>query len=204
MAETLVATARLRVEDGRVLDLDVRRWLACADDVDEALLDLAVGPVLDVGCGPGRLVRALGHRGISALGVEVAPTAVALARSWGAPVLQRSIFDHLPRRGRWRSALLLDGSVGIGGDPVALLRRVAELLSPDGRLLIEMEEPGLRSESLTVRIETARGAGPWFAWSVVAVDDASVLAAATGFELLETWTQGGRWFVRMDRSQRRT
>ncbi len=202
VAETLVATSRLRVDDGRVVEIDVRRWMAEADEVDQALLDRAVGPVLDVGCGPGRLVRELRDRGIDALGVEISPTAVALARGWGAPVLQRSVFDHLPRHGRWRSALLLDGSVGIGGDPIALLARVGELLSPDGRLLVEMETRGVASESLKVRIETSGGAGPWFSWSVVSIDDAARLAAATGFRVEESWAAGGRCFARFDRSTR--
>jgi len=206
VAETLVATSRLRVHDGRALEIDVRRWMAAADEVDQALLDRATGPVLDVGCGPGRLVRELRDRGVDALGVDISPTAIALARGWGAPVLQRSVFDHLPRHGRWRSALLLDGSVGIGGDAVTLLRRVGELLSPDGRVLVEMEEPGVPSESLRVRIETSGGAGPWFSWSVVSIDDAVPLAAATGFRVEESWAAGGRWFARIDRStsQRRT
>jgi SAM-dependent methyltransferase len=201
MAETLVAASRLRVIDGRVIDLDVRRWMAGADEVDEAIIDRVVGPVLDVGCGPGRLVRALRRRGIDGLGVEVAPTAVALARLWGAPVVQRSIFDRLPSGGAWRSALLLDGSVGIGGDPVALLHRAAELLSPDGRLFVEMEEPGVPSESLTVRIETATVTGPWFDWAVVSVDDATALARSTGFAVTESWAHAGRWFARLDRIQ---
>lgn len=200
MTETLVGGARLRVDDGRVLPIDVKRWLAPADEVDEALLDLVTGPVIDVGCGPGRMVRALRHRGIDALGVEVAPTAVAVARRSGARVVQRSVFEHLPGHGRWGSALLLDGSVGIGGDPIALLRRVAELLGPHGTLFVEMEEPGVPSEAVNVRIETTGGAGPWFPWAVVSIDDAEALAAATGFGVASSWSHGERWFTRMDRS----
>lgn len=199
MTETLLSASRLRVDDGRVLPIEVRRWLAPADEVDEALLDLVTGPVLDVGCGPGRIVRALRHRGIDALGVEVAPTAVAVARRAGARVVQRSVFDHLPRHGRWGSALLLDGSVGIGGDPVALLRRVADLLAPHGVLFAELEEPGVPTEAVTVRIETTAGTGPWFPWAVVSVDDAEALAARTGFRVTSRWSHGERWFVRMER-----
>lgn len=201
MTDTLLAASRLRVDDGRVLPIDVRRWLAPADEIDEALLDRVVGPVLDVGCGPGRVVRALRQRGIDALGVEIAPTAVAIARRWGAPVVQRSIFERLPRRGQWGSALLLDGSAGIGGDPVALLHRVGELLGPSGLVFVEMEQPGVTSESLNVRIETATGTGPWFPWAVVSIDNAEPLAAATGFRVTESWGHGQRWFARMDRSR---
>jgi SAM-dependent methyltransferase len=202
MTDTSIAPSRLRVHDGRVLTIDVRRWMAPADEVDEALLDEVRGPVLDVGCGPGRHVRALRARGVEALGVEISPTAVKLARKWGAPVLQRSIFEHLPRSGQWRTALVLDGSVGIGGDPVALLRRITDLLDRDGTVVVEMEPPGQRTESLTVRLETVRGPGPWFPWSIVSIDDAQQLAEATGVELLESWTAGGRWFALMGRPVR--
>ena len=86
------------------------------------------GPVLDVGCGPGRFVIGLAQRGTVALGVDPAPAAVALCRSRGAPVLQKSVFDPLPGQGRWRTVLLADGNIGIGGDPAAAaapLRRTA-------------------------------------------------------------------------------
>jgi hypothetical protein len=39
--------------------------------------------------------------------------------------------------------LLLDGNIGIGGDPHRLLRRVRELLTPTGRLLVELDVDGV-------------------------------------------------------------
>ena len=108
--------------DGRTLELDVRRWMAPADQVDEALLDRAIGPVLDVGCGPGRHVSSLLGRGTVAMGIDTSPTAVRLARERGARVAHQSVFDAVPDAGMWRCALLLDGSIGIGGDPEGLLR----------------------------------------------------------------------------------
>ncbi len=103
--------------DGRTLEMDVRRWMAPADPVDESLLDRAIGPVLDVGCGPGRHVASLLGRGIEAMGIDTSPTAVRLARRRGARVAHQSVFDAVPDAGMWRCALLLDGSIGIGGDP---------------------------------------------------------------------------------------
>ena len=158
MADTLVASAYLRVEDGRLLTFDVQRWIDAADPVDERLLDRARGPVLDVGCGPGRHVEALGRRGIDALGLDISPNAVAFARRRGAQVLQRSIFDALDQGGPWRTALLLDGSVGIGGEPIALLRRIGQLLHWRRRVLVEAEPADVASESLVVRMETRRRA----------------------------------------------
>jgi hypothetical protein len=58
----------LRTTDGRVLPLDLDRWLGPITPEDQAVLDLVRGPVLDVGCGPGRHVLALAERGTMALG----------------------------------------------------------------------------------------------------------------------------------------
>ena len=64
------------------------------------------GPVLDVGCGPGRLTVALTERGIPALGVDISRAAVAQVCQAGAAALHRSVFDPLPGQGRWATVLL--------------------------------------------------------------------------------------------------
>src|SRR4051812_49744005 len=112
-----------RDEDGFATHLPLARWLGPIAAADERVLARAVGPVLDVGCGAGRHVCALARRGVLALGLDVSPVAVRLARERGATAVEGSIFDRVP--GHWASALLLDGNVGIGGRPAALLRRVA-------------------------------------------------------------------------------
>ncbi len=122
---TDVGPLGLHTEDGRVIPLDVRRWLAGADAADETVLTRCESPVIDIGCGPGRLVTSLSRRGMAALGVDIAETAVALTRGQGMPALLRSVFHDLPGEGRWPTALLIDGNIGIGGDPLRLLNRVA-------------------------------------------------------------------------------
>ena len=186
----------LRTVDGEVLPLDPSRWLGTVTPEDGALLDLAEPPVLDVGCGPGRHVLELARRGRLALGVDASPQAALIARSRGAPVLERSIFDRIPGAGRWGSALLLDGSIGIGGRPVALLRRVRELLRPGGILLAELQPPGTPGRCLTVRLELAGAAGRWFPWATVGVDDAADVAHAAGLVAGSPWQAGARWFTR--------
>ncbi len=64
------------------------------------------------------------------LGIDVVPEAVEQTRRRGASALQRDLFDALPGEGRWQTALLADGNVGIGGDPVALLARTRDLVQP--------------------------------------------------------------------------
>jgi SAM-dependent methyltransferase len=167
-------------DGGVVIELPVDRWRRGPGAAEAALLAALPGPVLDVGCGPGRIVAALAAAGRPALGVDPSPAAIAEARRHRAPVLRRSVFSPLPGEGRWGAVLLLDGNVGIGGDPVRLLRRTAGLLRPGGRLVVEVAPPGHSTERLTVRVETADGAGPWFPWARVAADRVAPMAAQAG------------------------
>jgi len=191
----------LRAEDGTALPLDPGRWHAEPSPGEEALLAAMAAPVLDVGCGPGRLVLGVARRGAVALGVDPAPAAVALARDRGAPVLQRSVFDPLPGAGRWRTVLLADGNIGIGGDPLRLLRRCRDLLAAGGSVVAEVEPPGARTGSgwrrYRARLERGETYGPWFSWAVVGAGAIATLAAAAGLELLrlQPITEEARWFA---------
>lgn len=190
----------LRRRDGTRHPLAISRWIAPADEIDDRVLVRAAGPVLDVGCGPGRHVLALARRGVPAIGVDVAPAAVDRARDRGAEVLLGSIFDPIPGAGRWRTALLLDGNVGIGGHPAALLARLGELLHPSGIVLCELEPPGSPSRRELVALEDGAGErSHWFVWAHVSTDDIASLARCGGYALSDIWTDGGRWFAQLVR-----
>jgi SAM-dependent methyltransferase len=200
-AEALRRPDRLRAhcDDGTVLALPVERWLRTPDAIEHALLARARPPVLDVGCGPGRHVLALAERGIPALGIDSSAAAVAIARRRGAAVLRASVFKGVPLPRCWRTALLLDGSIGIGGDAVALLARVALLLRADGEALVEVEGRGTPSRLVTARLELAGRRSRPFAWARVGWDGVEELGQAAGFALAERWSAGGRCFVRLRR-----
>lgn len=188
----------LRDERGAVLAGEPQRWLGPTEVEDERLLDRAVGPVLDIGCGPGRHVLALAERGVEALGIDVTPFAVGLARARGANVIEGSIFGPVPGSGTWGAALLLDGNVGIGGDPVALLASVAAVLAPGGRILVELAAPGLPDGPRRARVEHEDLAGPWFGWATVTLECITAIAATAAMELTDSWSGGGRWFAQLD------
>jgi SAM-dependent methyltransferase len=173
----------VRHDDGEVRTLPVRSWLGGrhADEVfDKAIVELCEGPTIDLGCGPGRLVARLVRCGLPALGIDQSPTAVALARHNGAPALRRDVFDALPATGRWQTALLVDGNVGLGGDPRRLLRRAAELLRPGGRCVAEFDSVARGVQTGLVRLESLRTVGPWFQWASVGIDCVSRLADDVG------------------------
>ncbi|MGI5127919.1 methyltransferase domain-containing protein [Pseudonocardia sp. CA-107938] len=187
---------RLVRSDGRELVLPVARWLADADDEDAWMLDRCAGPVLDLGCGPGRLVAALAERGVLAIGVDDSPAA---ARLCPTDVLRRDLFDPLPGEGRWAHVLLADGNIGIGGDPQRLLARVAALLRPGGSALVETD-PAVEADWCgTVRLHTPLGPGPQIPWAVVGLPALIRSAAAAGLQVVST-RAGVRAFAELARA----
>jgi SAM-dependent methyltransferase len=175
----------------RVLDLD--RWDRPTDEHDRALLDLCVGPTIDVGCGPGRLVADLAQRGQVALGIDVLVGAVGDAVRRGASALCRDVFGALPGEGRWGTVLLADGNVGIGGDPVALLHRVRGLLAPAGRVVAEIAGPGVTSDRGWAVVHGRAGTSAPFLWSVVGIDHLDGIATTAGLHVGEVMCLGERW-----------
>ncbi len=193
------AGARIRTRGGALAPLPVERWVAPADAVDAAVLAAVEAPVLDVGCGPGRHLAALSEAGRDALGVDLSPFAVRLARGRGGTAVAGSVFDEVPRAGAWATALLLDGNVGIGGAPATLLRRVAALLAPRGVAVVEVGAPGSRAGRASVRIEAPGLASDWFPWARVSADDVEDLAARAGFDVESLTRHGDRWFAHLRR-----
>jgi len=182
-------------EHGRSWSLPLAAWLGPLTAADDDVLDRAVAPVLDVGCGPGRHVLALARRGQLALGVDVSPAAVRVARGRGAAAIEASVFADVPGAGTWGSALLLDGNIGIGGRPSVLLARVASLLAPGGRLIVELAPPGATSGAQRLRLESGGTVSGWFDWATVTPDGLPRAAAAVGLRIDERWEVYGRWFA---------
>jgi len=191
----------LRRDDGGLERHDVARWVAAADAVDRRLLARCAGPTIDLGCGPGRLVAALGERAVPALGVDVSAVAVAMTRARGGLAVRRDVLaGGLPGEGRWACALLADGNVGIGGHPRRLLRRVAGLVAGGGVLLVEVDAPDVDRRS---RVRIVGGGGRVsrpFPWATLGAPALVREAGLSGWRPGEQWEDGGRRFVALRRS----
>ncbi|HET6986023.1 MAG TPA: methyltransferase domain-containing protein [Kribbella sp.] len=174
---------------------------ALADAVDRLALSRCEGPVLDIGCGAGRIVTALAERGIPALRVDVSPRTVSLTTARGAAALRRRVHDRLPGEGRWGSVLLMDGNIGIGGSPSELLRRCAELVRPDGLVLVEVDPDDDLDETaaIALRSSTDRHSTP-LPWARVGTR--AILSHAHHANLLPTedWRAGHRAFLAFRRT----
>lgn len=172
-------------------------WFASATPEEHAVLRRLRPPVLDIGCGPGRHVSSLAARGVSAMGVDATRGMVRVARRRGARVHHGSVFDELPGGRCWASVLLLDGNIGIGGDPVVLLRRVAALLLPGGSALVEVGAPGRREPVRQVWLDVAGETSEPFSWATVAADDLPEIAWRAAMAVTELWCAAGRWFAEL-------
>lgn len=173
--------------------LPIADWVRAADDADQLLLDRCVGPTLDIGCGPGRLSERLADLGHVVLGIDVVPEAVRQTLGRGATALRRNVFETLPGEGRWHTALLADGNIGIGGDPVTLLRRVRELLDPRGWVVAEFAAPGSGLRTTRAVLTCGGQRSRPFRWSVVGLDAVGAIAAEAGLVATATYGAAGRW-----------
>jgi SAM-dependent methyltransferase len=136
---------------------------------------------LDIGAGPGRLVRALSEAGYDARGIEPSRRSAALARQAGAPVERRALYDHsdsgLDAAVMWHVLEHLD-------DPPAALATVRAWLRPGGLLLVGV--PNVASLQAEI-------AGPsWFHFDTprhrvhFTADGVRRLLVRSGFEIVKT------------------
>ena len=186
-------TCFLTTPDRLRLELPVDDWARATDESDELLLHLCDGATLDIGCGPGRMAAELSARGHVTLGIDIVSEAVRQTRFRGAAALQRDVFGRVPGEGRWWTALLADGNIGIGGDPAALLGRARRLLHPGGRIVVETAPPHQASVHFDARLECPCGHSERFPWAVVSAADLPVFARAAGLTEVDRRTAHGRW-----------
>ncbi len=197
---TLLAAAlrgdsvHLHDDVSRSRPLAVLRWTT-AEESDLFVLASCEGPTLDVGCGPGRMTSGLVQSGGAALGIDVVPEAVEQTLARGAEALLLDVFAEVPGQGHWRTVLLADGNIGIGGDPVLLLARASELLAPGGRVVVDLAPPGSGSNVRELRLCGGGLVSHSFPWAMVSVDVIEELATETGFTVLRTHDYEGRWFA---------
>lgn len=180
--------------DGTSRVMTVHLWSGEASPADLRLfVDRCQGPTLDVGCGPGRLTAALTDRGVHALGIDISAEAVRQTRARGAAAVRQDVFAELSGTTAWKHILLADGNIGLSGDPVRLLRRVAELLASGGSVLVEVARPGGGTVHEQVRLRVGARMSPPFSWATVGVDTIAAVAGESGFVVDRLHHDSGRY-----------
>lgn len=182
--------------------MDVSRWNSDADDADLTLLSQVTGPVLDIGCGPGRMVRAAMDLGMHAVGIDVSAAALEIASGLGGSFFRGSVFDRVPGEGMWQTTLLVDGNVGIGGDIPSLLARCRELLSETGEVVVELNaDPGHEEHFVAEVADTRGNRSDSFPWAEIGLDRLSLMLDRLRLRLVQSWEFDGRSFCRLAKTR---
>lgn len=185
------------------ISMNLARWTSSANLADLSLLSAVSGPVLDIGCGPARMVIAALALGLTALGIDVSEAAIENAADAGIPAVLGDVFDAVPnaggwQEGEWQTVLLVDGNIGIGGDVSALLARCSELLVPGGHIVVELHTQKTRDRSFTGLLVDTRGRqSAAFPWAEVGLAGVLRRSLGLGLTLLHSWTLDGRSFCRL-------
>ena len=113
-------------------------------------------------------------------------------------MLEGSVFDAVPNQGTWQTVLLVDGNIGIGGDVHSLLHRCAELVAPEGEIVVELHaDRDMNSVYSGQLVGTDGGVSESFPWAQIGLDPMVDHAAELGLDLGQAWELGGRTFCRL-------
>lgn len=111
-------------------------------DLLSRLSELGTGPVLDLGCGPGRHLQILTDRGFPSIGLDLSRPLLAVARrNVPAAPLVRADMRRLPFRDSGFGAVLSlftsFGYFGAVSEHLLLVREIARVLRPGGRWFLD-------------------------------------------------------------------
>jgi 2-polyprenyl-3-methyl-5-hydroxy-6-metoxy-1,4-benzoquinol methylase len=110
-----------------------------------------VRTVLSVGCARGATEAALVKQGVTVVGIELDSVAAAIARQRGVTVLEGDASGFVPELNRWRFDCLFYADILEHlPDPLAVLRRHADLLKPGGVVVVSV--PNFRHFSVFVSL----------------------------------------------------
>jgi ubiquinone/menaquinone biosynthesis C-methylase UbiE len=133
--------------------------------LDALVADVAGGPVLDAGCGPGHLAPVLVGQGASYVGVDRNPRMVALAlahaRSSGGVVVRADV-TRLPFEASSFDVVIVSAVLGLLDRPArrGALLELARVTRGEVRLLEPFRRPGVDARAWRARVVALARSGP--------------------------------------------
>jgi ubiquinone/menaquinone biosynthesis C-methylase UbiE len=147
------SAAALRYFEGHAAQWDAIRSLHVAETevetaIGRVLGEGAIGRLVDVGTGTGRMLELLGPRAASAIGIDRSPEMLRFARSKLSAYaeLRQGDMYALPLDDRSADVVVLHLVLHYAQQPAAAVAEAARLLGPGGRLLIADFAPHEREE----------------------------------------------------------
>jgi SAM-dependent methyltransferase len=105
----------------------------------DAVREMSVGPIADVGCGPGQVAAWLASRGSDAFGIDLSPAMIEVARAQHPGITFRvgSMTRLEDPSGSWGGAVAMYSIVHLDRDErTAAYRELGRVLAPDAPLLV--------------------------------------------------------------------
>jgi SAM-dependent methyltransferase len=167
----------------------------------------ARGRVLDIGCGAGRFMLYLQHKGLSVTGIDNSPGAIQVCRLRGLKSVRvMSVTQIGARLGRFDTILFFGGTFGLLSNARRgrwLLRRIHGITGNRGRIIAQSCDPhqmasfeqrrqhrvnleqGKYPGEVRFRIRYKEYATPWQDWLVVSKKEMRQLLKGTGWGITE-------------------
>jgi SAM-dependent methyltransferase len=213
-------------DDGFVMAFDAQYLLApfskWDDRVERRAMRFVRGRVLDVGCGGGRVCLHLQERGLEVVGIDASPGAIECCRRRGVRDARLASIDAIDASlGSFDTIILLGQNFGMLGSRARarrLLKRLARVSTPRGRIVAEAYDPHRQDEpvheryrernrargrmpgQLRVRVRYRDLATPWLDWLQVSARELTDLLAGTGWRLSRTLGDGPSYVAIIDRA----
>ena len=190
-------------------------------DLDKKAIALALGRVLDVGCGAGRISLHLQSTGHEVVAIDNSPGAIEVSIDRGVRDARVLSFAQVNKSvGRLDSLVLFGNNFGLFANYRRarwLLRRLKGIVTPSGRIIAEVVDPygtdnpdhlayqqrnrerGRMGGQLRIRIRHRRIIGNWFDYLFVSKQELESIVDGTGWRLAETLEDDGvRYFALLE------
>jgi len=200
----------LEADDGTSIPAMEPAWFFQTSDEwylwEKNALDTLIGPVLDLGCGAGRVSLYLQEKGLEVTALDASPNSVEVCSRRGIQDVRLGDLRYPPKDKHWQSILLLCGNLGLAGgwhETRELLYKLANISADDAIIIGDTVDPTITDDPKEIKyqrmqVEEGRYVGqvrlrlrygeivsPWWDQSNFAIRDIPSLVDGTGWSLQE-------------------